>query len=226
MMIKKTRPMLRSHTTTQLIAKEGWSYVGFFFVLFLLSYAFECGSWIFLFLFLLSAFVFRNFERIPAEDDKMSVLAPIDGKITNISKVVLKDKTEFLKVEIRKSIFDASILRSPASVSFTKTRMIHGLFVDVENTISKKLNERAVLSFSSSFGMIIMIINCGFFARKIELFKTIGHLKFAERLGVLVDGKVELLLPLSVRIKVNLGDKVKAGESVLGYFSSKEALHA
>lgn len=213
--------MLKSHTTTQLIAKEGWLYVGFFFILFVIAYSFDFLSWVFFLLLILSAFIFRNFERIPAEDDKMSVLAPVDGTITNISKVVVKDKTEFLKVEIRKSILDASILRSPASVSFIKTKMIHGLFLDSDNELSKKLNERAVLSFKSYFGVIVMIVNSGFLSRKIELFKKIGKLKFAERLGILIDGKIELLLPLSVRIKVNLGDKVKAGESVLGYFSSK-----
>ncbi|MDX1809421.1 MAG: phosphatidylserine decarboxylase [Sulfurospirillaceae bacterium] len=213
--------MLKSHTTTQLIAKEGWLCVSFFFILFVVSYCIGFLSWLFFLLLLLSAFIYRNFERIPAEDDKMSVLAPVDGKITNISKVVVKDKTEFLKVEIRKNILDASILRSPASVAFIKTKIIHGLFLEIENKLSKKLNERAILSFKSHFGVIVMIINGGLFARKIELFKKIGRLKFAERLGILVDGKVELLLPLSVRIKVNLGDKVKAGESVLGYFSSK-----
>ncbi len=211
--------MLRSHTTTQLIAKEGWKYVSIFFILFVFAYCVEFFQWVFLFLFFMSIYIFRNFERIPAEDDKMSLLSPVDGKIIDISKVIFKDKREFLKVEIKKSILNASILRSPASVTIVKTKMIHGLFLDSENELSGKLGERAILSLKSSFTSMMIIINAGFLSRKIELFKTIGPLKFAQRFGILIDGSVELLLPINARIKVSLGDQVKAGESVLGYFS-------
>ncbi|MCF6173301.1 MAG: hypothetical protein L3J44_05900 [Campylobacteraceae bacterium] len=103
--------MLRSHTTTELIAKEGWGIVGFYFLLFLVALVLNFLPWVFFFILLGSIFAFRNFERIPDEDDKMALLSPIDGKIKDISKVISTDGSEYLKLEIRKNILDASLLR-------------------------------------------------------------------------------------------------------------------
>ncbi len=211
--------MIRSHTTTQLIAKEGWKYVALFLLLFLVSWYFEFLPWVFLFLFFGVVFVFRNPERIPSEDDKMALLAPADGNILDISKIILQDGREFLKLEIRKSLFNASLLRSPISSTISNTKRIHGFFLNIKDELSKKLGQRAIITLKSNSKSVLMIVRAGFFSRSIELFKSIGPLKFAQRFGLLLDGNVELLLPIDVRIKVSIGDEVRAGESVLGYFS-------
>jgi len=211
--------MIRTHTTTELVAKEGWKYVGLFFALFLISCLFGFLEWVFLFLFFITLYMYRNFERIPAEDDKMALLAPIDGNIVDISKVIFQDGGEFLKLEIRKNIWDMSILRSPIHADISSTKRVHGLFINIENPLSKKLGERAILRLKSELQPMFIVITAGIFSRKIELFKSVGPLKFAQRFGVLLDGSIELLLPIDTRIKVSLGDSVKAGESVLGYFA-------
>ena len=211
--------MIKTHTTTELIAKEGWKYVGVSFLFFLISFCLGYLEWVFLIIFLGTAYLYRNFERIPAEDDKLALLAPADGKIVDISKVILQDKVEFLKVEIAKSIADASLLRSPILANISSTKRVHGLFLDTHGTLGKKLNERAILTLESTLKPIIIIVTAGFFSRSVELFKSVGPLKFAQRFGILLDGNVELLLPIDTRIKVSLGDSIRAGESVLGYFS-------
>jgi len=211
--------MLRSHTTTELIAKEGWGYVSTLFLLFLCSYFFDFLPWVFFFIFLGSLFAFRNFERIPAEDDKMSLLSPVDGKIKDITKIISSNGAQYLKLEIRKNILNASILRSPISATILNTKRIHGLFLPCENQLSNLLNEKAILTIKSKTSTIMLVIKAGFFSRKIELFKSIGPLKFAQRFGILLDGSVELLLPIDARIKVSIDDYVRAGESVLGYFA-------
>ncbi len=211
--------MLRAHTTTELVAKEGWGYVSGLFLIFLISYFLDFLPWVFFFLFVGSIFAFRNFERIPAEDDKMSLLSPVDGKIKDITKVISKNGAEFLKVEIRKNILDASMLRSPISATITNTKRVHGLFLPCENPLSNLLNEKAILTLKTNASTIMLVIKSGFFSRKIELFKSIGPLKFAQRFGILLDGSVELLLPIDARVKVSIDDNVRAGESVLGYFA-------
>ncbi len=211
--------MLRSHTTTELIAKEGWGFVGFYLVLFIFACVLDFLPWVFFFLFLGSMFAFRNFERIPAEDDKMALLSPIDGKIKDISKVISSDGSEYLKLEIRKSILNVSLLRSPVSATILETKRVHGLFLHCEDKLSKLLNERAMLTLKSNFATIVLILKTGFFNKNIELFKSVGPLKFAQRFGILLDGSVELLLPIDTRVKVRIDDSVRGGESVLGYFS-------
>lgn len=210
---------MKTHTTTELVAKEGWKFVGVFFALFLLSCSIGFLEWVFLFLLLGSVFVYRNFERIPAEDDKMALLAPVDGSIVDISKVILTDGKEFLRLKIRKNIWDMSILRSPIQANISNTKRVHGLFLSIENPLSEKLSEKAILKLESDLKSMLIVITSGIFSRGIELFKSIGPLKFAQRFGVLLDGSVELLLPIDTRIKVSLGDSIKAGESVLGYFA-------
>jgi len=211
--------MIRSHTTTEIIAKEGWKYVTVFAVLFFISWWTGVFAWVFLFIFVITLYIFRNPERIPAEDDKMALLAPTDGNILNISKIIFQDDREFLKLEIRKSLFNVSLLRAPIASTISNTKRIHGLFLNVEDKLSKKLGERVVITLKSNSKSILLIVRAGFFSRSIELFKSIGPLKFAQRFGLLLDGSVELLLPIDMRIKVSIGDEVRAGESVLGYFA-------
>lgn len=208
-------------TTTQLIAKEGWKYVAFTLALFLVALATGIFEWLFLVLFLVSVYLFRNPERIPVEDDALVILAPIDGKITAIEKIrnPLFEKGECLKVTVESSFFDVSMVRSPCGVSVENTQRKHGLFLSPSHAHASVVNEQVLLTCKRRDKHLLMRIIAGTFSRKIELFKTRGPLKQGQRCGILVDGSVELLLPKDVRIKASMGDSVKAGESVLGYFS-------
>jgi len=212
---------MKNNTTTQLIAKEGRKYLFFVAVLFVLSLWFDFFSWVFFVILIFTVYLFRNPERIPAEDDDMAILSPSDGVITNISKSKHSDEKEYLKVEIQKSLLEVSILRAPTAMNIKSTQRRHGLFLPTKLDLSKKLGERVTLVCKNNYSDIFININAGVFARKIELFKTIGPLKSAQRFGILVEGNVELHLPLDSRVKVAIGDEVKAGGSVLGYFAHK-----
>jgi phosphatidylserine decarboxylase len=212
---------MKNSTTTQLIAKEGWKYLFFISVLFVLSLWFNFFSWVFFVILIFTAYLFRNPERLPAEDDDMAILSPSDGTISTISKAKHIDGKEYIKVEIQKSLLEACILRSPTMMSLKSTNRRHGLFLPTTSSLSKKLGERVILKCKSSYSELFININAGVFARKIELFKTVGPLKSAQRFGLLVEGNIELYLPLDSRVKVAVGDEVKAGESVLGYFAHK-----
>lgn len=219
MLVMKKIVVMKNNTTIQIIAKEGWKYLLFSVILFVLSLCFDMFSWVFFVIVLFTAYLFRNPERLPAEDDDMAVLSPVDGTIANISKAKQDDGKEYIKVEIQKSLLEASILRAPTKMNIKTTIRRHGIFLPIDLPLSKKLGERATLTCKSSYDEILININAGVFARKIELFKTVGPLKSAQRFGLLVEGSVELYLPLDSRVKVAVGDEVKSGESVLGYFA-------
>ena len=208
---------MKNNTTTQIIAKEGWKYIFFLLAAFLCSLVFDLFSWVFLVLLLFTAYLFRNPERLPAEDDDMAVLSPCDGNIIAISKSSYLGK-EYIKVEIEKNLLQASILRAPTLLNIAKTQRRHGLILS-DSSLREKLGERVRMDCNSKYNELFLNITAGLFARKIELFKTVGPLKSAQRFGILVDGTIELYLALDTRIKVSVGDEVKAGESVLGYFA-------
>lgn len=216
---------MKNNTTTQIIAKEGWKYLIFIFVIFVLSLVFDFFSWVFFVILLFTAYLFRNPERLPAEDDDMAVLSPADGKIINISKALFIDGKEHIKVEIQKSLLDASILRAPTSLNIKETKKRHGLMISSDSILRDKLGEKITLLCTSKYNELFIVIVAGACARKIELFKTIGPLKSAQRFGLLVDGNINLYLALDTRVKVAVGDEVKSGESVLGYFAHKENLN-
>ena len=212
---------MKNNTTTQLIAKEGWKYVAFAFAFFVSALSFDFLSWVFFVIFILSAYIFRNPERLPAEDDDMAVISPCDGTIVNISKAKDSDGDEYIKVEIQKSLLDASLLRAPIGLNIEKTSRRHGLFLSTNSELNDKLGENAIVTCSSNYSKVLMKIKAGLYSRKIDLFKTVGPLKSTQRLGLLIDGSVELFLALDTRVKVSIGDNVKAGQSVLGYFATK-----
>ncbi|WP_458699879.1 phosphatidylserine decarboxylase [Sulfurospirillum sp. 1307] len=211
---------MKNNTTTQIIAKEGIKYIAFFFVVFLISLYVDFLPWVFFAIMAFTVFIFRNPERLPNEDDEFSLLAPCDGKVSDIKKVKLNEK-EYVKIQIDKSIFNVALLRSPTKLNIINTKKRNGLFLPVTSSLSKKLAQSVMIECESKFGQILINIIAGTLARKIELFKTIGPLKSASRFGLLVDGSVELYISLDTRIKVSIGDEVKAGESVLGYFAHK-----
>lgn len=211
---------MRNHTTTQIIAKEGWKYLTFLFVLFVLALIFDFVAFIFFIIFIFTLFLFRNPERLPAEDDEFAILAPCDGRIESIAKVNYKS-VDMIKITIKKSLFDVSLLRAPTLVNINTTKRRFGLFLPTSSKLSKALGERVKLECKSVFSDVIMVINAGLFSRKIELFKTVGPLKSSQRFGILVEGSIDLYLSINSRIKVAVGDSINSGESVLGYFSHK-----
>ena len=211
---------MKNSTTTQLIAKEGWKYLTFTFLLFALALFLNFLVWVFFLIFIFAAYLFRNPERLPAEDDIFAILAPADGTISSISKVLM-GKKEYIKVEIQKHLLDSSLLRAPTSMHIISSKKRHGLFLPIGSSLNKTLGESVFLTCRSRNSDLLLKINAGIFSRNIELFKTIGPLRYSQRFGLLVEGSVELFVEVDSRIKVALGDKIKAGESVLGYFAHK-----
>lgn len=209
---------MKNSTTTQLIAKEGWKYLTFSFLLFALALFFNFLSWVFFLIFIFTAYLFRNPERLPAEEDILAILAPADGTISSISKVSV-GKKEYIKVEIQKTLLDSSLLRAPTSMNIISSKKRHGLFLPMGSLLYDVLGESVQITCKSKNSDLLIKINAGMFSRRIELFKTIGPLKYSQRFGLLLDGSVELFLEVDSRIKVVIGDKIKAGESVLGYFA-------
>jgi phosphatidylserine decarboxylase len=140
----------------------------------------------------------------------------------NISKAKDSDAQEYIKVEIQKSLSNVSLLRAPITLNIKDTNRRHGLFLPLSSKLNNQLGENIILTCSSSYSKILLKIKAGVCSRKIDLFKSVGPLKSAQRFGLLIDGGVELFVALDTRIKVSIGDSVKAGESVLGYFAIQE----
>lgn len=215
--------MMRNlYTTTQFIAKEGWSQIALAVLLFFVAYTLSFFTWIFGIVLVWTLYCYRNPERIAEEDDERCLIAPMDGKIADISKVTLFDGKEVLRIVIEKSLLDVGILRAPLAFDGVEMKKRFGLFVKSSSPLFSLLSERTKLTCKNKFAEITLVISAGQWSQNIAFFSKRGSFKANERIGFLRDGEVALLLPLDTRIKVSMGDDVKAGVNILGYLSYKD----
>jgi phosphatidylserine decarboxylase len=162
---------------------------------------------------------FRDPERVVPQD-KDVLLAPADGKITDIEVI---DENDFiggkaLRVGIFLSIFDVHINRSPCKVRVGKITYRQGQFLDARNLESGRVNESNDLwltRMEPPFDKLIVRQISGAIARRIVCRVMAGEELFAgQRFGMIKFGsRTELYVPVrdDVKCLVKTGDKVKAG---------------
>jgi phosphatidylserine decarboxylase len=215
-------------TTTEIIAKESYKYlIGTAIVLALAFYwNFSALS----LLVLVSAatailYFFRNPERISEDDSPDAILAPADGIIISIDREYEESflKAECLSVTIATSLQDAHFIRAPYAGVFRQKSSLHGEFLPIKNEKAKFLNERFAAYFEGLNGKnYAMSVIAGSLATKISLYQSEdAKVRGCERIAFLKsEFQTVLYLPKEVSIKKAVGDRVKAGETLLGYFAS------
>ncbi len=171
---------------------------------------------------------FRDPYRLPPIDKKL-LLAPADGKITDIETI---EENDFipplrgagfiggpaLRIGIFLSIFDAHINRSPCNAKIEKVTYKKGTFKNAANPNSAKINESndlyLIRTDSPNDRLIVRQIS-GAIARRIVCKVTNGqNLAGGEKFGMIKFGsRTELYVPANENTKclVKIGDKVKAG---------------
>lgn len=214
--------MLKAFSTTEVISREGWQNIALILVLFVISCFLDFGYILMFFILLITLYMYRNPERIANEDDLQAIISPVDGKIVKIDRVndKLLNGEKGVHVVIRNLPFDAGMVRFPTNGELNEVKTIHGLFLPPFNKLSKKLNERVLMKCKQGKNSFAIKIWAGMFCRKIHLSSSRGNIKSGVRVAFIVDGSVELFLPMNSRIKLSVGDYVKSGESVLGYFEN------
>lgn len=165
---------------------------------------------------------FRDPERI-VPTDKNLLLAPADGRITDIEAVendYIGGKT--LRIGIFLSIFDVHINRAPCNVKVERITYRQGKYRNAMRPQSGLVNESNDLSLvrtdSPQDKLIVRQIS-GAIARRIVCETSEGQeLTGGEKFGMIKFGsRTELYLPARKNAKclVRVGDKVKAGLSPL-----------
>ncbi|MCE3047176.1 hypothetical protein [Helicobacter kayseriensis] len=168
--------------------------------------SFEFLACLFLILFALWVFAFRNPERLATHLSENIFLAPADGKIVEIC--AKGDKT---KVVIEVGAMNVGVLRSPIAIKNYQLSKSCG----VPLFFSKKRDFFSPVSSLSFLGHSICITQNLF---RIEPFYSQGEFERGERMGFVKAGRVEMQIQ-KIELKVNVGDRIKGGESVIGYLN-------
>jgi phosphatidylserine decarboxylase len=201
-----------------IIAPQGFKYIGIVFFCGLVLAFFEPTRPFTLLLLLLAAFVaffFRDPERRPPDDPKLLV-SPADGKVVYVGPGQ-KSESEKLKISIFLSLFDVHINRSPLSAMISNVRYTPGRFLAAYKAEASRENEQNEMELADGEWKVIVRQIAGVVARRIVFYKKLGdHLERGERFGLIQFGsRTDIILPPEVQVRVQVGDRVKGGQSVL-----------
>ena len=206
------------------IAVEGYPFIivaGFVTLVFaLLSWKLIAFAAFCLTLFI--AYFFRNPKRAIPENEN-AVVAPADGVIIYLGQSREEHlNAEMTKISIFMSVFNVHVNRSPISGRVIETFYTRGKFLDVRDERATFENERAGLVLESPLGTRIAVVQvAGLIARRIVCYLHKGDaVKRGERYGLIRFGsRLDVYLPRDTDLRVAVGDKTVAGETVLGYLS-------
>ena len=181
-----------------LVAREGWRIISVFALLtlfFIFSGSLKTAGALF-FATLLSAHLFRDRVRnIPS--DRCAVLSPADGRITSVEHAHDPHlSTDALKISIKTRFWHAYALRSPLSgsiVEYAPNRRRHILHL--------RTREGADWTLVQHRG------DCDTRTGSIMRGERIGFARFG--------GRADIYLPANYTPHVAIGDRVKAGSTVL-----------
>jgi phosphatidylserine decarboxylase len=169
-------------------------------------------------LFAFFLFFFRNPQRIPPEGEGL-ILSPADGKVIRIEEGVFPLFGEGKLISIFMSLLDVHVNRSPLDCTVKRTKHQGGRFLPAYKEEAPLQNERNLLFLQSPEGKPFLLVQvAGILARRILCRVKPGqNLKRGEILGAILFGsRVDLYVPKEVKLLVSLGEKVKAGESIIG----------
>lgn len=202
-------------------APEGYPYIASFGAVTVIAYL-AGGVWIALLPFILTLFMlyfFRDPERTVPEGDNIFI-APADGKVILIQNVHegrhLKD--DAVEISIFMSPLNVHVNRAPCDGIVESVVHTKGKFMSAFKPEASLQNENIAMMLDAKKYKVLVRQVAGFVARRaVCRVKPGDSLKKGERYGVIkFSSRLDVYLPKDTAIKVKLGDKVKAGETVLG----------
>ncbi|TKB09072.1 phosphatidylserine decarboxylase family protein [Desulforhopalus sp. IMCC35007] len=204
------------------VAKEGYPFIWYCafstLVLCLLGFSLTAGI-----MFILTTFVlafFRDPERFISPDPD-ALVCPADGKIISIEEVEDKKFTgqRVKKVCIFMNVFNVHVNRVPFSGNVVKIMYHPGKFYSADSDKAALENEYFATVFSAPHDRQIAVVQiAGLIARRIICWLEPGDSAIkGSRLGLIRFGsRVDMYLPLETELVVTTGQKVRAGETIIG----------
>jgi len=167
------------------------------------------------------AWFFRNPEREFADGAK-AVISPADGEIIKIENVVENDFLEgpAQKISVFMNVFNVHVNRIPYTGTVGTIEYNKGKFFSANLDKASELNERNSVLIKTDDGEKILTVQiAGLIARRIECWVKEGmHVRKGERFGLIRFGsRLEVFLPSDAIISIRVGDKVRAGETLIGW---------
>jgi len=167
-----------------------------------------------------------SFFRVPNREinkGENNILSSADGEVVVVEKTV---EDEFygekrLQVSVFMSPFNVHVNWFPFDGKVVYIKYHPGKFLFAKNPKSSELNERNSIVYEHKNGKSVLIRQiAGMMAKRIINHVNVGDdAKQGDEFGIIRFGsRVDFFLPLDTKIKVKVGDKVKAQLTVIATF--------
>jgi len=205
------------------IAREGYPWILAAAILSVIAFSLGwngMGGVLALFAIVFAGF-FRDPDRTPPAGEGL-VLAPADGKVVAIVKDGEKGKDAeggTTRVSIFLSLLDVHVNRSPIKGLVEKVQYQPGKFHAAYREDASQGNEQNAVRLVDSTGKSLNIVQiAGLLARRIICYVKEGEtLERGQRFGLIMFGsRVDLFMPPGSKVEVAEGQKVRAGETIIG----------
>ena len=166
---------------------------------------------------------FRDPKRTPPRGER-DLISPADGRVIIVDSGASSEYMEgpCQKVSIFMNVFNVHVNRIPFDGVIKKVTYNPGKFINASFDKASEHNERNALLIQTDKNKEFAVVQiAGLVARRIvNCVKNGEKVKRGERYGMIQFGsRLDLYLPMDFEVAVNLGDKTKAGETVIGYMN-------
>lgn len=178
------------------------------------------GPLILALLFLVLAFLVLNFFRDPDREipaDPNAIVSPADGRIVQVIEETHEGRP-VSRVSIFMSPLDVHVNRAPIAGTIKNVAYFRGRFHVASEPRASLENEQNVFTIQGEQGEVVVKQIAGILARRIVFWRRPGDpLARGERVGIIKFGsRVDILADRGVEWQVRVGDRVRAGSSILG----------
>ncbi len=211
-----------------LIHKEGIVSVGLgilFFLLALCTWYYFPGVYSAVGVLLVSVllffifYFFRNPNRHINRQKDNTIYAPADGKVVVIEKTMEAEyfNDERLQISIFMSPLNVHVNRYSIGGIIEYVKHHHGKYLVAWNPKSSTENERCTTVIKSSGATILIRQIAGALARRIVNYAEVGETvqQGADMGFIKIGSRVDIFLPLSAEVNVEMGETVKGNRTIL-----------
>lgn len=162
--------------------------------------------------------------------EPLAIVAPGHGKVDVVDETV---EMEFMggpcrRLSIFLSVFDVHVQNAPVAGKVVYTQHKPGLFLNAMRTDCASHNENVLIGLQPLLrppeDKVGVRLIAGLIARRIVPWVAAGDvLERSQRLSLIQFGsRVDLYLPMTAQVKVQLGDRVAGGQTIVALFEAPQ----
>jgi phosphatidylserine decarboxylase len=164
-------------------------------------------------------YFFRDPER-EVPDVPGAVVSPADGRILAINDAVmpLTPGGKGVEIAIFLSPLDVHVQRAPITGQISGIDRVEGKYAAAFSEQAGRWNTRCEVVVRSGHTAMVVRLIVGMMARRIVTWvQKMQEVVQGDRIGMIKFGsRVEIVVPAGMDLRVKVGDRVRAGETILG----------